>query len=120
MRRKATIATLSSLAVIALLAAPRLASSPDRSSAAESAFRSSLDEPLLVLRAPPRAVIIGGGSEPSSTQVSIEQDVELAAEVLPGPSVLLFGSGSHGHSVVEAPGEAPSSLRARLALFFGA
>lgn len=84
---------------------------------------------------PFRWIVAGGGSLPELNQVQLEQDVELAAEVLSarGPGLLLFagGAGSRAVQVVDAPadgearaGEAtPASqatdLRARLAALFG-
>jgi hypothetical protein len=45
-----------------------------------------------------RYLAIGGGSFPESSEVSLEQNLELARQVLPGPGVLLFagGPGSFG------------------------
>lgn len=42
---------------------------------------------------------IGGGATPESTEVSLEQDLGLAAEVLPKPGLVLFGGGPDALSV---------------------
>ena len=54
-----------------------------------------------------RYLAIGGGSEPSSTQISLEQDLGLAERVLPGPGVLFFAGGPGTQSVQSLPEIAP-------------
>jgi hypothetical protein len=49
---------------------------------------------------------IGGGPVPESTEVSLEQDIELARQTLPGQGVVLFAGGSASLSVRELDGEA--------------
>lgn len=46
-----------------------------------------------------RSLVIGGGPLPDSSEVSLEQNVKLALDVLPGPSVALFGGGPGTQSV---------------------
>lgn len=46
-----------------------------------------------------RFLAIGGGSTPESTEVSLEQDMALAARTLPGPGVLFFAGGRHARTV---------------------
>lgn len=51
-----------------------------------------------------RSLIIGGGDAPESTEVSIEQNVALAAKTLPEPVTVLFAGGADALSVrVEEP-----------------
>lgn len=53
-----------------------------------------------------RWLAVGGGAWPESTQVQIEQDVGLAAEVLGADGVVLFGAGAGAPVVqVQRPGE---------------
>ncbi|MFI5306670.1 MAG: hypothetical protein ACHQ53_04910 [Polyangiales bacterium] len=44
-------------------------------------------------------VAIGGGATPDSTEVSLEQDLALAEQALPGPGVSLFAGGQDSQSV---------------------
>lgn len=48
---------------------------------------------------PTRFVAAAGGSTPDSNPISLEQNIALAHAVLPGPGVLLFGSGPEGTTV---------------------
>ncbi|MBC7174563.1 MAG: hypothetical protein H5U40_19110, partial [Polyangiaceae bacterium] len=80
----------------------------------------SLDAPPVAIPAPPRALIVGTGSEPASTQVSIEQDVALAAEILRAPALVLFAGGRGAQSVVELDSDTAPTLRERLGALFGA
>jgi hypothetical protein len=50
---------------------------------------------------PLRFVAIGGGPSPESTEVSLEQDIELVRRALPGPGLVLFAGGSGSASVRE-------------------
>lgn len=65
-------------------------------------------------------LVIGGGADPASTQISLAQDVRLARDTFvhlgADPSVL-FGSGD-GSLVQRSTDVAPSSLREELADFF--
>lgn len=47
-----------------------------------------------------RWIAVGGGAWPEATQVQIEQDIGLAADVLAAPGVVLFGAGA-GAPVVQ-------------------
>jgi hypothetical protein len=47
----------------------------------------------------PRYLAIGGGATPESTEVSLEQNLELAQHVLSGPGSLLFAGGQGSISV---------------------
>jgi len=51
-----------------------------------------------------RWIVAGGGATPIDNQVSIEDDLALAAETLAGDGVLLFagGAGTHGVQVLDA------------------
>lgn len=51
---------------------------------------------------------IGGGATPQSTEVSLEQNLALAEQVLHGPHVLLFAGGTDSLSVRVADDQAPS------------
>lgn len=57
--------------------------------------------PASVAKAVPQARFIGvaGGATPDSNPISLEQNLALAHAVLPGPGVLLFGSGPGGSTV---------------------
>jgi len=56
---------------------------------------------------PTRFVAAAGGSTPDSNPVSLEQNIALAHAVLPGPGVLLFGSGPEGTTVQVLDPELP-------------
>jgi hypothetical protein len=60
----------------------------------------------------PRYLAIGGGATPESTEVSLEQNLELARQVLPGPGTLLFAGGRGSVSVrtLAGPSSADSLL----------
>jgi hypothetical protein len=66
-----------------------------------------------------RWIAIGGGAEPASTQVSLEQDIELARAVFgPGGRVLFAGGpGAFGVQVLQSGGE-NDSLRRELGDLF--
>lgn len=69
--------------------------------------------------APPRYIAIGGGSTPEYTEVSLEQDMLLARQVLPAPGVMFFAGGSDAVSVRSTNPLADSnSLLARLGDLF--
>src|SRR5687768_4251931 len=54
---------------------------------------SSLAPPRGAGAEPLRFLAVGGGATPESTEVSLEQNLALLAQVLPGPGALLFGGG---------------------------
>lgn len=56
---------------------------------------------------PLRFLAIGGGSAPDSTQVSLEQDIDLILRALPPPGLVLFAGGTRSHSVRELTAELP-------------
>ncbi len=119
MLRNAAVAGLAALGLALLLIA--IASPGEPSPARRRVeWAPSLDAPAARIDGPLRSLIIGTGPEPGSTQISIEQDVGLAAEVLPGPRALLFGGGRRAESVVEHRRAESPSLRSRLAALFGA
>lgn len=57
--------------------------------------------PPVVIKPPlqPRFIAVAGGATPDSNPISLEQNLALAHAVLPGPGVLLFGSGPNGATV---------------------
>lgn len=78
-------------------------------------------QPALALDAPRAWVAIGGGAEPASNQISLQQDVELAASVLGDGGYVLFAGGAGSQGVqVQSPNDAPrrDGLRGRLAALF--
>ncbi len=50
---------------------------------------------------PLRYLLVGGGATPESTEVSLEQDIELVRSTLPPPGLVLFAGGSDSESVRE-------------------
>lgn len=67
----------------------------------------------------PRYIVVGGGSTPEYTEVSLEQDTELAMQVLPGPGLTLFAGGQGSASVrLLAPRAAEESLLSQLGAIF--
>ncbi len=50
---------------------------------------------------PPRFIAVGGGATPESTEVSLEQDIDLVERTFPGPGVVLFAGGAGSLSVRE-------------------
>jgi hypothetical protein len=86
------------------LAEPPLAEPTDGSEQAD--LRSSEPPAAPPLVVPPSLawIAIGGGAEPESTQVSIEQDVAaFAAWAAPRPGLVLFGAGPSRQGVQMAP-----------------
>lgn len=53
------------------------------------------------VKGPLRFLAIGGGPSPESTEVSLEQDIELVRRALPPPGVVLFAGGTRSESVRE-------------------
>lgn len=60
-----------------------------------------------------RWLAVAGGGTPDATQVSIEQDVALAARVLAGPGVILFAGGKGSHDVQVLASGSPGDELAR-------
>lgn len=95
---------------------------PPPVSLADASDQSS-DDPRLAsaVRSEPasRYVAIGGGSTPEYTEVSLEQDMLLAKQVLPGPGQLFFAGGADAVSVRSTnPLADATSLLARLGELF--
>jgi hypothetical protein len=59
-------------------------------------------------KGPLRYLAIGGGSTPESTEISLEQNLALARDTLPGPGRLLFAGGEGSLSVRALRDDAPS------------
>lgn len=69
---------------------------------AENARAISARTPRAIVAAPSafvQTIILGGGGLPESTEVSLEQNVELALEVLPEPQAVFFAGGPGTQSV---------------------
>jgi hypothetical protein len=67
----------------------------------------------------PRFLIVGGGATPEYTEVSLEQDTQLAMQVLQGPGLTLFAGGQGSASVrLLAPAAREESLLAKLGAIF--
>jgi hypothetical protein len=66
-----------------------------------------------------RYIAVGGGATPEYTEVSLEQDIQLATQVLRGPGIVLFAGGSDSTSVrtLSAEPQASSLLRSLGELF---
>jgi hypothetical protein len=82
----------------------RAASSAAPSAAASATFEplaSSADAPARHPLGPLHFLAIGGGATPESTEVSLEQDIALVEQTLPGPGAVLFAGGSGSESVRE-------------------
>ncbi|HVW27046.1 MAG TPA: hypothetical protein VHC69_16890 [Polyangiaceae bacterium] len=82
------------------------AAAPAPSAASASAPAPSSSAPVVEDTAEPPAgplhfVAVGGGANPESTEVSLEQDIELVASTLPGPGAVLFAGGSGSLTVRE-------------------
>jgi hypothetical protein len=56
-----------------------------------------------------RYIAVGGGATPEYTEVSLEQDIELAMQVIPGPGAVLFAGGRNSSTVRTLDG-APERL----------
>ncbi len=66
-----------------------------------------------------RWIVAGGGPTPESNEVSIEDDLRLAASVLPGPGVTLYASGAKSKAVRVQADDLPSDpLIAELGAIF--
>lgn len=67
-----------------------------------------------------RFILLGGGAEPASNQVSIGQDLQLAQGSLAGPGLTLFASGEGAAvAVLRDPPEPGDDIFAVLARLFG-
>jgi len=67
----------------------------------------------------PRYIVVGGGSTPEYTEVSLEQDTQLAMQVLPGPGLTLFAGGQGSASVrLLAPSAREETLLSKLGAIF--
>lgn len=71
------------------------------------ARRSDAAEPHVGGSAPLRFLAIGGGATPDSTEVSLEQDIDLIRRALPPPGRVLFAGGTRSQSVRELAAELP-------------
>jgi hypothetical protein len=66
-----------------------------------------------------RYLLVGGGATPEYTEISLEQDLELASKALHGPGLTLFAGGEGSESVrVQGPLAGQPSLLARLGELF--
>ncbi len=74
---------------------------PTRSMGAEgTATKGPPSRPAMHLPAGPIDwVAIGGGADPVSNEISLEQDLALVRKDLPGPGVVLFAAGAIGRTV---------------------
>lgn len=97
-RRVAWIAAFAVVALCAVLVVvARHNREPSQSRAVAQPQRSPApsDEPAPLSR----FIAVAGGATPDSNPISLEQNLALAHAVLPGPGVLLFGSGPQGATV---------------------
>jgi len=115
------------LLVLGVGACDEPAPAPKKPVAAAAAFepepipKASLEKPVVAV--PPRLnwLVVGGGADPLSNQVSLAQDAELAQSLLAGPGLTLFASGAFAMLAVDA-GRGPDampSVRDRLSMLFG-
>ena len=87
-------------------------SAPEKGQATAPTQPSAADAEL-------RYLLVGGGATPEFTEISLEQDLELASKVLHGPGLVLFAGGEGSESVrVQAPKPPQPSLLARLGELF--
>lgn len=80
---------------------PAPVAQPEPSSSVAASANASVGVAPEVIQGPLRFLIIGGGATPESTQVSLEQDIELVRRALPPPGLVLFAGGSSSESVRE-------------------
>ena len=108
-RRQAWALAASALSTLAAgCAHGRRASAPAPSAAFASAptpSASAADRAAEATGDPLHFVAIGGGATPESTEVSLEQDIELVASTLPKPGVVLFAGGEGSRTVRETDPE---------------
>ena len=92
--------------------APAAAPQPPLAAAPRNAQPTAAQGPL-------RYLALGGGAFPESTEVSLEQDLALALQVLPGPGAVLFAGGQGSRAVrVEEPGMRGDALLLELGQLF--
>lgn len=111
--RRWALVALVALGLAAGLAALRSRSAPrhprERSEAEPAltvlAGRSSLEQRLPPLAEDLEVLLVGGGAEPESAGVQLEQDIAHAEATFGGPTLLLFGGGRSVLSVREAAPE---------------
>ncbi len=82
-------------------AAPRGAPAPSSSAAATARDRNTPRPARREVHGPLHFLAIGGGATPESTEVSLEQDIDLVRRTLPGAGSVLFAGGSESQSVRE-------------------
>jgi len=82
---------------------------------------ASIDQPAVDVPLDLRWLLIGGGADPLSNQVSLAQDVQFAQSVLGGRGLTLFASGPSAQLAVDARAQHASvlTLREHLAGLFG-
>ncbi len=81
---------------------------------------ASIEEPAVNVPEALSWLVIGGGADPMSNQVSLAQDAELVQSLLGGTGLTLFASGRHAQLAVDA--SVPNrtlTLRERLSGLFG-
>lgn len=105
------IGTCAVLLIAALIRIPGPRAAAPRPRAA-SAPRASIDVEPRPLPEAVEAVIVGGGAEPESSGVQLEQDVALARALLGERSYVLFGAGAGPTSVRTLGPDSPSTSRA--------
>jgi hypothetical protein len=122
--RSQALTTLIAVAALIASAHATRAAPPPTSFADASGSNDANDEPHLASAvrsdAPAaRYIAIGGGSTPEYTEVSLEQDMLLARQVLPGPGLMFFAGGADAVSVRSTnPLADATSLLARLGDLF--
>jgi hypothetical protein len=112
----ATVALLAGLCALALSQRTPSAGPPRKPNAAAPVAPSGERSSAL------RTLVIAGGAMPDSSEVSLEQNAQLALEVLPGPSELLFagGAGTEGVRVAAPRSDATATAEARTLAKLGA
>jgi hypothetical protein len=69
--------------------------------------RTDVPAPPVAVTGPLRFLAIGGGPTPDSTEVSLEQDIDLVRRALPPPGRVLFAGGTRSQSVRELAPDLP-------------
>lgn len=80
---------------------PNAAATIDVIASGSTSTLSDLTNTPATRTGPLRFLAIGGGPTPESTEVSLEQDIELVRRALPPPGLVLFAGGSSSPSVRE-------------------
>jgi hypothetical protein len=88
---------------------------PSASASAPRAVASPMPAAPEVPKGPLHFLAVGGGATPESTEVSLEQDIDLVRKTLPPPGFVLFAGGSGSLSVRELDPE-PRGDRTMLAI----